>query len=266
MTQVGKTAVDRNEMRNFLAEFATLYEKRPVRDNQGGMSSSHLFPLWFLLRKLRPTAVIESGVWRGLGTWMIEQACPEADLYAIDINWKNLQYRSVRARYISTDITKNSWSHLPKQDTVVFFDDHIDELQRFKWCVSEQFRHILFEDNYPPGRGDCYSMKKVLAHAGHRAFPGLKARLSRMLGRLTDRTIAPNASDAEYVTQHAELIQELPPIFKREYTRWGDPWDSRYPTPEPLLTKVEKPYEQIFYDEATGYTWLCYVRLKWPST
>lgn len=260
--QIGRSPWTRGEMMDRLEEFAGIYAKRPIQDNSGGMSSAHLFPFWFVLQYLKPRAVIESGVWRGQGTWLIEQACPTADIYCIDINWKNLQYSSARAKYLSEDISLHDWSHLPKDETVVFFDDHINEFERFQLSVERGFRHVLFEDNYPPGQGDCYSIKKVLAHTGHRAFPGVKAQISRMLGRMQDRTIHANTTDADYIRQHADVVEELPPIFKHELTRWGDPWDERYPTVEPLLNSIDKPYQQTYFDEAGGYTWLCYARLS----
>ena len=54
----------------------------------------------------------------------------------------------------------------------------------------------------------------------------------------------------------------MPPVFKLARTRWGTPWDSRYPTPDPLLTAMAHPWQEIFLDDADDYTWLCYVRLK----
>jgi len=59
------------------------------------------------------------------------------------------------------------------------------------------------------------------------------------------------------------VYYEFPPIFKAERTRWGDRWDDEhYPTPEPLLSSVEKRYQQKYKDEAVDYTWMCYAQLK----
>jgi hypothetical protein len=245
-----------------LEEFAALYARRPIVDNMHGMSSSHLFLFWFMLRHMQPQVVIESGVWKGQGTWFIEQACPDAEIYCIDIDWSHLQYRSARARYLSQDFALHDWSRLPKEQTVAFFDDHIDAIKRCRMCVERGFRHLIFEDNYPPGRGDCYSLQELFLHAGHRAFPGMRARISRLLGRLQDSNVPANAEDARYVRQIADSYEVMPPIFKLPTTRWGDRWDERYPTPQPLLTAVEAPYQQLYLEEAKWYTWLCYLSLK----
>ena len=70
-TQFGTVPWTPDEMRAKLEEFAGLYETRPIEDNSGGMSSTHCFLFWFVLQRLKPKVVVESGVWRGQGTWFI---------------------------------------------------------------------------------------------------------------------------------------------------------------------------------------------------
>ena len=256
---------NRDDMRGHLQEFAELYGRRPIRDNVGGMFSPHMFLFWYALKTLRPRAVIESGVWRGQGTWFMERACPDADIYCIDINWKHLVYRSERATYLSRDFERCDWNSIPKDETVAFFDDHVNAFERTKAAQRLGIRHLLFEDNYPPnGRGDVYSLKMVLMESGYRADRSPRAIVSRLLGHRADRTVQPNSDDARHLREHViEHYEELPPVFKLQHTRWGDPWDDRvYPTVEPLLTRVEHPYQQLYLDEAKWYTWMCYVRLQ----
>jgi len=245
------------DMRSRLEEFAALYSRRPIVDNAGGMNSSHLFLFWFILQQLKPKAVIESGVWKGQGTWLIEQAC-DAEIYSIDIDWSHLEYRSPRAKYLSQDISKLDWAHVPKAETLVFIDDHIDAIDRCRWAHQAGFKHLVFEDNYPPSRGDVYSLQEVFAESGHQAFPGLRARISRILGGLKDKNIAPNGDDAAYIRRIADIYEVMPPVFKLPLNRWGDTWEG----PEGLLTRVSEPWEQVYYDEAKWYTWLCYLHLR----
>jgi hypothetical protein len=249
-------------MRSALKEFAALYAKRPIQDNTGGMSSTHLFLFWFILRRLQPRFVIESGVWKGQGTWLIEQACPDAEIFCIDIDWSHLEYRSSRAKLLNTDFSRHDWRHLPKAETLVFFDDHIDAIERCRVCIEHGFRHVVFEDNYPPGKGDVYSLFEVFENAGHKVNRRLRLRLSRMLGRLRDRDIPANTEDSIYLRGLIEVYDVMPPIFKLERTRWGDQWDDAFPTPEPLLEKVSEDWQRVYFDEAKWYTWLCYVRLR----
>ena len=73
------------------------------------MKSAHLLNL------VRPKAiesklVIESGVWKGLGTWIIEQAVPDAKIISIDVTYQHLQYKSEKAQYLERDITTYNWN------------------------------------------------------------------------------------------------------------------------------------------------------------
>lgn len=270
---IGQVPWSRREMVERLEEFAALYQDRPIRDNSGGMRSPHMFLSWFALKKLNPKVIIESGVWLGGGTWFFEKACPEAKLICIEPNLGRIQYRPKRAEYMTSDFSSVDWSDLPKDDTLVFFDDHQNAFERVKSAQLFGFKHLLFEDNYPPSQGDCYSLKKVFKHAGFKFTPapavGIKDKLRRGFRTLLGKTkfqypiIPPNQEDARYLYDALDVYYEFPPIIKSQITRWGDPWDeTNYPTPEPLLTSVEKSYQQLYWDEAAFYTWMCYARLK----
>ncbi len=256
-----------------LAEFEELYRNRPIQQNGGGMLSVPMFLAWFVLQRLQPMAIIESGVWLGQGTWFFERACPDAKIYCIDVNLKRIRYRSCRAEYFDNDFSAIDWSHLPKGQTLLFFDDHQNAYERMKIASWFGFKHLMFEDNYPVSRGDCYSLKQAFSGAGSafQANRGLalpktvQVVASKLLGASLQNpvSVAPNLVDAAYLNRNLEIYQELPPVFQRENTRWGDPWSKEdYPTPEPLLERVTTPHQQLFYDEATAYTWMCYAKLN----
>jgi hypothetical protein len=270
---IGQMLWSREDMTAKLEEFSSLYEDRPIKDNAGGMLSSHMFLAWFALQALKPKSIVESGVWLGQGTWFFARACPEAELYCIEPNLDRIQYRSNRAEYFSRDFSSIDWSHLPKNETVLFFDDHQNAYERAKTAKWFGFKHLIFEDNYPPSQGNCYSLKKVFAHSGLKVTPAysgsLKAKLKRKIRTVLGvsdfgpREIPPNDVDAKYLRQNLEAYYEFPPIFKAERTRWGDVWnDDNYPTPDPLLRAVEREYQRRYMNEASYYTWMCYARLK----
>ena len=270
---IGKQPWSRDDLRNKLKEFAELYKQRPIANNEGGMRSPHMYLVWFALQKLKPKAVVESGVLFGLGTWFFEKACPDAKLYCIDLNLSRIQYKSPKAEYFDRDFSTIDWNHLPKDETVLFFDDHQNAYERVKTAKWFGFKHLIFEDNYPAQQGDCYSLKKAFMHAGFQLRPlpprNFIAKLSLWLRTMlamptaVPKGIPPNDVDAEYLKKNLEIYYEFPPIFQDEFTRWGDPWhQDNYPTPEPLLQSMEEDYQQIFKDEAAYYTWMCYVKLK----
>ena len=58
---------------------------RPIKNNQYGMKIPHLFNLYLVLKKLNPKLIVESGILAGQGTWLMQNACPEAKIISFDI-------------------------------------------------------------------------------------------------------------------------------------------------------------------------------------
>ena len=74
-----------------LKEFSILYQDRPILDNQGGQLSAQLFYSWFVAKMMQPEIIIESGVWKGQGTWAFENASPNSTIISLDPYLKNWQ-------------------------------------------------------------------------------------------------------------------------------------------------------------------------------
>jgi len=266
-SSIGPIPWDRRQLIDELARFAALYDERPIDDNSGGMRAPHLFAIWNILRASRPAAIVESGVWLGQGTWLFERTCPDAALYCIDPELDRIRYRSARAQYFDRDFGTLDWSHLPAERTLLFFDDHQNAFERVKQARRLGLTRMVFEDNYPAGVGDCYSLKKAFAHAGFEPeATSLKGKLTRALNLSSGSggRVAPNSDDAATLRAELAVYHEFPPVLKPSHTRWGDRWDERYPTPEPLLTSASEPHHALFEREAKDYTWLCYAELA-PS-
>ena len=225
------------EIEEKIEDFLELYSKRPIKDNKGGMLTPHMFATYFILDKIKPSAVIESGVWRGQSTWLIENVLPSAKLFGIDINLNRRAYVSEKAKYFNTDfknINKTEWESLDRDNTILFFDDHQNAFERIKLCRELGFKKIIIEDNYPTKQGDCYSLKQI---------------------------IDSKDENLEYLEENLEFYYEFPPVYKDIKTRWGDNWDGEYPTKKPLFENSENKHN-IFKKESQQYTWLCYIELK----
>jgi hypothetical protein len=248
-------------MKNALPEFLELHGRRPIFDNHGGMCAPHLFAAWFMVRTLAPKHIVESGVFKGLGTWILESAAPDAEIVCIDPDLEKLVYRSPRARYRTEDFATTSWD-LPRDSTLLFFDDHQNAPERVLEAQRAGFRHLIFEDNYPAGRGDCYSLKQVSSGAPPPAPRGVLPRAVQGIKSLVagDRDDRLQRLDRALVTYF-----EFPPVLRVPTTRWGDPWDERYPTPAPLFSApqdVPGDTDTLFLREATSYTWICYAEIR----
>jgi hypothetical protein len=218
-----------------LDDFVELYKQRPLINNRGGMGAPHCFATYFIMKHLDKPYIIESGVWKGQSTWLIEKTCPEAKLLCIDPNLYYRKYISEKANYTTTD-----WEELDiknPEKTLCFFDDHQNAFKRIQNAVERGFKHLIFEDNYPLGQGDCISLKQIL-----------------------DK----DTEMSKFLKKHIEVYCEFPPVFKRDKTRWGDNWDDKnYPTEHPIFNQLKNNEKyKLFYDDALGYTWIAYVKLK----
>lgn len=231
---IGDPSFSREEMLDHLDEFAEVYSRRPIDDNQGGMKAPQAFHAWFVAKKLNPELIIESGIWYGQGTWFFEQACPDAKIICIDPDQSRLKYKSDKALYTLYDFNRIAWDEIDvdREKTLCFFDDHQNALSRLPVLKKYGFKHIMFEDNYPVGQGDCVSLKTILETGGQ---------------------------ESDVVKEYLSHYMELPPPVKLDKTRWGDAW-SNYPTPEPLIT--EDNDGSCYFDGAENYTWICYGKMK----
>lgn len=243
---------DRDDLIKHIDEFNELYAQRPIKDNSGGMKSAHMFPSWYIIKQLKPKFLIESGVWKGLGTWFFEQASPETEITSIDPVPMFRVYTSPNAQYQTEDFLYTDWSHLSNNDTLVFFDDHQNCIPRLKKCLELGLKKVIIEDNYPPSQGDCYTPKKVLSNKDYVIDSNGRRDFLRK-----------NDDDLAFFEKHVKTYQEMPPIFSSSITRWGDAWDeTSYPTPPSLLHNDSKDRYKTFYGERLDYTWICYVELK----
>ncbi len=266
--QIGNVPWDTARIKESIPEFLDLYSRRPLKDNEGGMLSPHMFAAWFMLKNLNPENVIESGVWKGQGTWLIENTLPGSRIFSIDINLGMRKYISPQARYFSRDFSSIDWDFIKdKNNTVLFFDDHQNAFERLRQAGEMGFKKFIFEDNYPEGQGDCYSLKKAFQHSGfdpgQQGSHSIKSIFKNLLTPRRKHIIAPNSSDAAHLENVLEVYYEFPPVFRSKNTRWGDEWnEGNYPTPEALYREAENASLQLFQQEAAYYTWICFAKLK----
>lgn len=105
-------------LRDSVDEFLHLWERRPLRPNPQGMEINHSWATWFILRTLRPNLVVESGVWRGHSTWLIEQSLPEAQIMSFDVNLSRRTFISERSSYFEHDLVFHDWTGISRDDCI----------------------------------------------------------------------------------------------------------------------------------------------------
>ena len=246
-----------------------------------------------------PPLIVESGVLRGQGTWLIENICPNSEIICIDIYPHKKIYTSKKAKYYSKDFKYLDWSNIP-ENSLAFFDDHqnaVDRLIYAKWCG---FKHLIFEDNFSTSmeRGDCYSLKRAFSNSGftnkyHEKIPfkeyfiklfssfksetkklsySLSAKLAQKLfknpyyyydlNKLKD--VRPNNIDSKLIDKNIEIYYEFPPLIKDINTK--------HETDNPIFSSLDDLLQHCNestsldikndYGEATNYCWINYVKLK----
>ena len=239
---IGEAVIDFTQIENHIEEFFSVYYRSmPSIDNRYGMKSPHLFLMWHALKQLMPDSVIESGVYKGLGTWWIEQACPNAQVVCLDVDFSNIEYKSDRAVYSNSDFSKHTWENIDKNKTLIFFDDHQNALVRMMQMKWMGFSKAIFEDNYAPYTGDCYSCKKILAQTGN---------------QWEWDKIPPNAIDKFFLRSNLKTYQEFPSPFRLEKNRFGYEWMETS-----LLATPVSAAQELLFDEADSFTYMCYVEI-----
>ena len=164
-------AFARLQVRPFLDIFARRpYPKDWLREDTGLVSG---FLLWCIVRALAPAHIIESGFRHGLGTWLLRQAAPTAQLILLD-PYPPSKYvddhadtRYIFGNPIFQDFNEIDWDclNLDKERTLVFFDDHQAHYRRLLEAFARGFRHVYLDDNYPPTHAAEFFSAKIACDA-----------------------------------------------------------------------------------------------------
>ncbi len=168
----GTPEITRDYMLSEFQPFLDVFNRRPEAENHDGTGFHHQFALWCVIRQLKPLHIIESGVHFGYGTWLLRQAAPMAQLIMLDPVNKKLKYTDTMKNTIYLrgtefrDFYKIDWVKefgINLKRTLMFFDDHINGVDRLIAAWKAGFVHLMFDDNYAPGRGDNFSIKMACA-------------------------------------------------------------------------------------------------------
>lgn len=148
--------------RSLVREFWDLIPSCPVRQRRGGNGFNGCLQLFAVMRALEPRVIVESGVFRGLTTWIFRQACPDAAIFCFDPVLSGLQYRDETARYSEEDWSACDFAGVDLAGAMAFFDDHVSQARRVVEAHERGITRLVFDDDATSHR--------VHAHGGP-AFP-----------------------------------------------------------------------------------------------
>ena len=194
-----------------VAAFWDLIGAAPVAQRRGGNGFNGALQLYVLMRALRPALVIESGVFRGLTTWITRQACPEAEILCFDPDLSGLRYRDPRARYHARDWSACDLGGLPLERAVGFFDDHISQARRVLEARARGLDRLIFDDDAAAHRlhahgGPAFPTIAMLMDAAHGPEP---VRWTRNGREFVYRPDGPEARAARALIARAHPFDDL---------------------------------------------------------
>ncbi len=235
--------IDTSDIKDYVDGFLEIYEKRPIKENSGGTLSVNLFHLYYIVKKLKPSRVIESGVFKGQTTWLINELLPDTKIVGIEPFLHQVTYEGKNTKYITTDFLNITNDFIPRdvaKDTLIIFDDHQDAYQRIMHAHKLGFKKFYFDDNYPEFRGMRHlSLAAVLDNKFDEGFHipnDAKENLESIIK--TYNILPPVLPYEEPVTMEKSYIKETP-IF-------------------------DKPSNQlqVFEQDMHNYRWHTFVTLK----
>lgn len=294
--------ISNEDMESFLPEFIRIYKKRPLKNNSGGMGFNHSFGLYVILKKLKLKNIYESGIYKGHSTWLIENTLENFNLVSIDIDLKLREYVSSNKniQYYEGDVEELSFKNVDVQNTLVYFDDHTNVIERLKFLYSWGIKYAIFEDNYPVGQGDAYSIRKILNKSGQEInewFPNFEEPENRFTSYKTinkiykrlfykDNTLPfflskyyyyqkklkkPNSADYDLFKKIVKNHYEIQPTYRYSSQRWvNSDWSNYNESLKPLYEDLENNpfssdlqfFEQESPNEMYNYTYISLVELK----
>jgi len=151
-----------------------------IENNSGGMKINDMFSFYFLLKNLRPTIIIESGVWNGFSTKLIRKVlgsnCKIISLDPREIPEDGFIDDNINTTYftgtsfVDFKDLKIEEAINDKETILCFFDDHQNAAQRLIQCVEKNITHVFFNDNYPVNAGSHYSIQHLIDNDPRNCF------------------------------------------------------------------------------------------------
>tara|TARA_B100000963_G_scaffold186448_1_gene162102 strand:- start:27185 stop:27976 length:792 start_codon:yes stop_codon:yes gene_type:complete len=170
---INQNFIIKSEIDKGLDDFLKLYKKRPIKNNKKGMLFQHMFFTYLILKKVNPSKVIESGIFRGQSTWLIKKTLPNAKLIAIDIDLNQRKFIDNSVEYLSSDFSEINFNDT--NNTLLFLDDHVNHYERIRDAYFCGIKNIILEDNYMPldKKTDFYTLNHILNKSDFIHKPGI---------------------------------------------------------------------------------------------
>ena len=213
------------------------FDNCPVKDNSGGIGYNSSLFLYSFFNSIKPDLIIESGVWKGYTSYLIDQKFRKNFQIKFDINFSKLMYKSKTAKYIERDISlfKFNKKELNCKNKLFFFDDHISQYDRFLLSDKLDAKYIVFDDDI------CHSS---IHSDGWPSYPTIKMCLEKIdYGIFKWKTLGKVAKGKQMKFDFAKFVKK---INKYYYVRTQNISDITGYYQQPCMSFLIKKRSKIY--------------------
>ena len=241
--------------RDDLNEFLMSVNFQEINANDGGMKVPDMFSLYFLLKKLRPSVVIESGVWNGQSTKLIRETLEDVKIISLDPRPIEGYIDENTTYYVGDkfkDFKDLDLSSFDMNSVLCFFDDHQNQAQRLIQCIDKNVKHVFFNDNYPVNCGSHFSIQHLLNNDRRLVFD-IETQYPYSINTFPQIDL----SNTNEITKRIEKYLIFPNIFSKKIEMVEGLFDC-----DAFLGNEDIEKYQPFYKSAQTYTWNTYILLN----
>jgi uncharacterized protein (TIGR01627 family) len=242
------------------------------KNNNGGMRLPHQYAIFSILNELKPTTIVESGVWKGVTTQLIRKVLPHADIISIDpvCGFKKLTQHTTFCGKNFQDLKDLGlvWKDLDMSSTLLILDDHQSGFDRLKLARHFGFIHVITEDNHPFGTDDNYSLKQLWMEPENDLVI-VKNNFGKERKTISK---AKHLENRKNVLEWLETYVEFPPLNRKKTIDWFREYD--FPD-NPYKSKPRSDVDAMmpaglgipcFVADKLIYHFIAYCKLKVTNT
>ena len=145
-----------SEILRAVVSFNKVFLESPIIQNDGGANYNTGLMIYCMCRLFEPTLIAECGVFKGMSSYLMRKACPNAEIHAFDPVFDNLKHRSKNVKYHNFDWESFRFNMSRPFKGFCYLDDHQNQAIRLIQAYNRGFHVILLDDSWPievPGCG-----------------------------------------------------------------------------------------------------------------
>lgn len=135
------------DLEQWIRQYDEIIRSSEISNLEGGMGYNNGLVTYCFCRIAAPNSAVESGVWRGFTTYLLDQATSgKCQIFAFDISFSKIEYKSKKARYFENDISNISLK-LPDGPSLALFDDHVAHYDRILTSMELGIDFLILDDD-----------------------------------------------------------------------------------------------------------------------